>query len=405
MKYLLFSAVPPTVKYSGGLMLYQLCTGMEKGSLACFVAKDPGLSFKIPEELDWMPRFIRDEPTKFFRKLSFSFPNSLRDAVTYLSEEWRTKRIRSNIVKEAIFFGHKQKVDCVWAVLQGKTTIIAAEEIAKGLNVPLITQVWDDPGWCIRADKLDFGSSKKVLEAFGAAMRSSTICAAASSEMADLYVDLYGVRTVAFLGSLDKGLAVNPADTFKNDSELRIGFAGQLYARNEWESFVRAFESVGWQIDGRRIKVSLIGDLYHVSTPPGAPIDFLGHRSVEDTIKVLSETDLAYCPYWFSKDFERVARTSFPCKLTAYFASGRPVFYHGPEYAAPARFIEKWKAGICCYSLAPEDILTKVTDLIRNPALYKTLAVNGRRAFDECLTVDILKKNFSIFLNSPWEAR
>jgi UDP-N-acetylglucosamine:LPS N-acetylglucosamine transferase len=97
-----------------------------------------------------------------------------------------------------------------------------------------------------------------------------------------------------------------------------------------------------------------------------------------------------------------VARTRIPCKLAAYFAAGRPVLFHGPKYASPAKFIEENNAGICCYSLESEKILEKLTLLAGDKELYAKLAKNGKIAFQKYLTLDILKSALASFLGAPF---
>jgi hypothetical protein len=197
-------------------------------------------------------------------------------------------------------------------------------------------------------------------------------------------------------------MAREPALSPNESSQLSIGLAGQLYATDEWNALLAALSSTNWMISGRAVKVYLIGDLDYVTVPRGARIEKLGRMSLAETIKTLSRMDIAYCPYFFRKDREFVARTSFPCKLAAYFAAGRPVLFHGPKYASPAKFIEENNAGICCYSLESEKILEKLTLLAGDKELYAKLAKNGKIAFQKYLTLDILKSALASFLGAPF---
>jgi glycosyltransferase involved in cell wall biosynthesis len=128
-------------------------------------------------------------------------------------------------------------------------------------------------------------------------------------------------------------------------------------------------------------------------------VEFLGWHSQEETIQLLSEADVLYCPYWFDSAFEEESRLSFPSKLTTYLAAGRPVLFHGPAYASPAVFLKERGAGECCFSLDTDSIIASLTKLANDEAFYKETTFNGTNAFMECLTMLVLQKNFLEFLN------
>jgi hypothetical protein len=128
-------------------------------------------------------------------------------------------------------------------------------------------------------------------------------------------------------------------------------------------------------------------------------VEYLGWHSQEETIKLLSEVDVLYCPYWFDPAFYDESRLSFPSKLTTYLAAGRPVFFHGPEYASPAEFLKARNAAECCFSLDSAAIIASLTKLAVDETYYQQTAQNGHKAFMDCLTMPALKKNFLEFLS------
>ena len=213
------------------------------------------------------------------------------------------------------------------------------------------------------------------------------------------------VPTVPLLPSLDPSAArpirVHPG---RGDKGFTIGMAGQIYAEREWDALVKALETNGWRIAGRDVTIRHIGRPVDVRVEWADRIEECGWQSQEETIRLLSETDLAYCPYWFDPAFEEAARLSFPSKLTTYFAAGVPVLFHGPEYASPARFIREHQAGLCCHSVDSDEIVKVLVDLIESPSINKTIAENGRRAFEEYLTTTALRRSFMRFLDIPGTA-
>jgi glycosyltransferase involved in cell wall biosynthesis len=217
--------------------------------------------------------------------------------------------------------------------------------------------------------------------------------------MAEKYNEDFGVRAISFFPSLDAKLALPPADKMHHRREFVIGIAGQIYATEEWARLVEALNSVKWVINGREIKIVIMGNrMFYSHIQFNEHVGFMQWGSQAETVKIMSDSDLLYCSYWFSPTFETEARLSFPSKLTTYLAAGRPVFFHGPEYASPARFLKENEAGILCHSLDKSKIINSISKIIHSPRLYAELANNGRKAFDKYLTLDTLKKSFADFL-------
>jgi hypothetical protein len=403
MKYLLFSYIPPTPQVSSGIMLEQLCKMVPEGNVVCFVAKDPDFDVNISSDLSQIPHEIVSEPRGYSPVIGKLLSGTTGHRISFFTERFRDFFIEKKVIDRAVRFGRKNRVDCVWATLQGKTIITSARKIAQKLGVPLISMVWDDPSWFLDSMKTDKYSKKEILAEFDEVIRHSAVCGTASWVMAREYSEKYGVKTIPFLGSLDKGLAQEPAKSLHENSELAIGLAGQIYTLEEWKALLAALSLVDWKIAGRRVKIFLIGEFGHLAIPESAPVEKLGHMSLEETIKTLAGFDINYCPYFFAKERAAVSRTSFPSKLTAYLAAGRPVFFHGPEYSSPAKFIEEHSAGICCDSLEPRLIADKLSLLAGDTMLYAAAAANGRKVFDDYLTLDNLKTAFVSFLGEPFK--
>jgi len=118
----------------------------------------------------------------------------------------------------------------------------------------------------------------------------------------------------------------------------------------------------------------------------------------QEAIKVLSEVDMLYLPYWFSSEFREEATLSFPSKLVTYLAAGRPIVFHGPDYASPAKYLERNNAALFCNSLESDKIIETIQLLIMDSTLYGNLARNGTSAFMRDFTCDTMKANFCKFL-------
>jgi len=393
-KFLLLTDIPPCRNFTAGLVLDQLCSFLPEGSISCFTVLnrelDPEVTHKeinsvtVSKPKEHKPRH---------------FPGRLGALESFLAEKYTDKVTVSRIARQAAEFGKKSGADAVWCVVQGQTMIRLANQVADLMNVPLLTQVWDPPTWWLRANKVDSWSQKLILADFASAMSKSQRLAAASWAMAENYERLYGCRAIPVIPSLDAALAKAPATKMNRDDELTIGMAGQLYSAAEWENLLLTFKHANWKIGNRHVKVKVLGRNLSLSSNTPMNVEYLGWRNQAETIEVLSQLDVLYCAYWFDPVFKEEASLSFPSKLTTYLAAGRPVFFHGPEYASPAKFLKQHNAGALCHDLARSSIYNELEKLASNPDLYKQLAENGSKAFHEHLTLSTMRKNFAEFLS------
>jgi len=396
-RILLLTDIPPCKNLTAGLVLDQLCRFLPEGSVACFSVVNPAIEATISPDLDWIPVEYCKKPMENSGQI---FPQPLGTLSSLSINAWHSLVTINSIAKKAVEFGRKHRVDAVWCVLQGQTMIRLALPVAKGLGVPLFTQVWDPPYWWLRENKVDALTSRSVLEQFSRVLQESTACAAASWAMAEQYRTDYSTRALPVIPSLASGLALPPATAVHEGNELIIGLAGQIYSVQEWNALIAALDSVNWKIAGREVRIRLLGRYANLYANGKMHIEFLGWASQAETIKLMSEADILYCPYWFDPVFESEARLSFPSKLTTYLAAGRPVLFHGPAYASPGRFLQDNKAGVCCNSLDKDEIINAIQLLVSDQELYRTLAMNGRSAFDKHLTLTSMKAQFYEFLDT-----
>lgn len=399
-KILLLTDMPPTPDYTAGIVLDKLTRFIPRGFLACFSVIEPSLKIKIASH-------FRDSPIEYAVKpredwaVAYQIKRQPFPQTRALIKELYIDKIQiSRLVTKIVAFAKKVNPDILWCILEGQTMIRLALPVAKALNVNFLTEVWDPPGWWLRDRKVPGLIQARILKQFGETISASSGCATASEEMAIEYQLLYGTETFAFLPSLNKKQSYPPAQKPKSDDKLTLGIAGQLYAMNEWQRLINVLDSANWKINKRDIEIKVIGKQIIGSVSKKANIHFVGWNSQLDTIKILSDCDILYCPYWFDSRFETEARLCFPSKLTSYLAAGRPVFFHGPEYASPALFLKKHKAGLLCHSLRSDEIISMLGKLTEDNNLYQQLTVNGNQAFMQHLTLRSLKNSFNKFLAS-----
>lgn len=397
MKVLLLCDIPPSTNFTGGIMLAQLAAMLPPGSIACYcVINRVAVNAEIPDHLAGMKIEYHDKPRERWNVF-----DGLRGTALSLAMETLIEAVWiPMIARKAVRFGREFGAEMVWCVLQGQTMIRLAAPVAAGLGVPLYTHAWDPPDWWMRANKVDRRSARRVLDKFGETLRASTRFAAASQAMADAYRGAYGVDTVPVMPSLDEALILPPARRPTEGGELRIGMAGQTYATREWDALLAALDAVDWKISGRDVRLRLLGSYGQIRATGKSFIEYLGWRPQGEAIRLLAECDVLYCPYWFDREFEVEARLSFPGKLSTYFAAGRPVLVHGPEYASPARFAAEHGAGVCCHSLEPGEIVRVLADLLADEARYGRLTSSGGEALRKYFTMDRMRASFHRFLGT-----
>lgn len=392
-KFLLLTDIPPCRNFTGGLVQSQLCSFLPEGSVACFTVLNPDLDPELT-----LPHLEAKTVSKPKEHKKRHLPGKLGALECYLAEAYTEKVVVRKIAKEAAEFGKQFGADAVWCVVQGQTMIRLAAQVAELLNVPLLTQVWDPPTWWLRANKVDSWSQKRILAEFASAMSKSSRFAAASWEMAKSYQSRYGCQSIPVIPSLAAAMAKPPATSLNKDDELTIGMAGQLYSSVEWETLLITLNHCDWKIGNRRVKVKVLGRALDVHAGSAMNIEFFGWRSQSESIDILSQLDIMYCPYWFDPVFQEEASLSFPSKLTTYLAAGRPVFFHGPEYASPAKFLKQNNAGVLCHDLSRASIYNDLNKLASDADLYRQAAENGSKAFHEHLTLDTMRQRFAEFL-------
>lgn len=401
MKLLILTDVPPCKNFTAGIFLDQLISFIPVNDVACFTVLNPALDPIYPEYISQMDFKTVSKPREDWGA-SYGKWGSYRSLVMEKLTLWRDiPRIENEIVN----FGRAVQADLVWCILQGQTMIRLARPTARKLKLPLMTSIWDPPGWWMRANKVHPRASRHVIDEFGEAISASASTGTASLAMAKEYDSLYGANTIPLLPSLPPESAVAPAEGPTSDSYFIIGMAGQLYAQNEWNALIQALTKVNWKIAGRDVRIRLLGRWFGLGSNDRMNVEYLGWHSQEETLRLLSEVDVLYCPYWFDPTFQEEARLSFPSKLTTYLAAGRPVLFHGPEYASPAVFLTERNAGACCYSLEPDAIIISLTKLAEDQAYYAETAKNGNKTFMDCLTTPVLRENFLQLLDKTYHSK
>ena len=394
-KILLLTDIPPCENVTGGIFLNQLCANIPDENLAIFTVLNPALHPQMGERYTNIPQRFATKP---FEGWGHRKPRVFKSLVMETRYSfYDLPKISSSVVA----FGKTWGAEALWAILEGQTMIRLTLMVSRKLKLPLYPQVMDPPEWWFRDWKVNPVHTKLFLHKYRRVLKKATKIGAASWEMAKSYTKQFGIKAIPIVSPLDKSKALSPLENQQQDkdnTELLIGMAGQLYANMEWDALINALDTSGWNISGRAVKIKLLGHHNQEMYSHHPYVEVLGWRSQQEAISILSTLDVLYLPYWFDPLFSQEARFCFPSKLTSYLAAGVPVFVHSPLYASPAKFVMENKAGLVCDSLKAEQIITGLEAMVNDKVAYRQMAINGHKAFLEHLSMQVIGEKFKDLL-------
>ena len=406
-RVLLLTGTPPSSAGVGGIFLNDLCLSYPSESISCFALPSFGYDTSL-ENSNRFPITSVHRPTengllgpgRYVARLT-GFPQLeyyIAGLVTLpLHQYIRNVRVPA-LTKHAVQFARQQRVEIVWAILNHPTLIYLAHRVAAALHVPLVFTVWDPPERFAVELGLDSLTFRILLRDFAKTLSTAVRCSVASEEMQIEYKKRYGIESVVLIHGIHPKLRHPAAKELAWKDRFIIGVAGSLYASREWQALLSALSSVNWRFDGRDVTVRVLGAGLSLRALGKVRVEYLGWRSVEETIDLLSQVDVTYLPYWFDERYSLSARLCFPNKLATYLAAGRPVLFHGPEDSSPAQFFRRFPVGLCCHSLMESQIIGSLRRLATDRELYASAAQAGQRAQDEELNLNVFLRRFAALI-------
>ncbi len=289
--------------------------------------------------------------------------------------------------------------DFVWVTLSTPELILIAERLVdKGVRVKVT--VWDAPEYLVGNLKLPLSMRKAIFRSFGHVLNHSDNGMVPSFCMKEQYFKQYGLHSIVIRhGAEDSDLYLSGVnvDVDRESSSVSVIFAGSLYSKKEWNAFISALDSCNWTVAGKNVEVHYVGDFPVIGAVKSPRVTYYGRKSYRETQKLMQTIDIGYVPYWLSEEYEIVAKTSFPGKMSAYTAAGLAIFHHGPSYSEVTSFLKKYPYGVSCDSLKAEEILKSLGQLIKEAPSNKYKESN-RLAFKEELSSVANRNKFEAFL-------
>ncbi|GHT01678.1 hypothetical protein AGMMS50276_30200 [Synergistales bacterium] len=403
MKICLLTDMPPCRNFTAGIVLDILCNFLlEAGhEVCCLSVVDKAIDPVIPEDKRTRMKFesIR-KPRENWGILGRI--RGIRSLVSFIGNNAVALFKLPGIAKKAANFAKCNHADIIWNVVQGQTMIKITRPTAKIAGLPYVIHIWDHPTWWLHDMGFDRFTTRFVLNEFHQAVQHSQCCITASEAMAEDYKQRYNAPK-----ALPVILGFNPGHIMpsgkKNNGDFVIALSGQMYASDELMALIGAISQLRWQYADKDIVLRLYGRYFNLgkfSTPVN--IEWRGWLSQDELLAELANADLLYCPYIFDTTYADVSRLSFPSKLSTYMKTGTPVLFHGPDYSSPLTLLKRYNAAYMCDTLDIDALSQVISDIIKDPN-RDTVAVRGYEAFEENLTLDIMRKNFFESLGCPIE--
>jgi hypothetical protein len=396
LKTLLISDSPPNKKTSGSLLTWHLSKNFDENTLVAYFLLGPGIGaiqpeFQILKNVKWKSAKKGNER----RFTSRWIPKKLGFTVAYVVELYRKHFQIPKYLKDVLAFAKENDVDRIWIILQGQTMIYLAEQLIREGSLPVHVQVWDSPNWWIKAHQIDRFSARMIRASFQFALQSAKSFASPSFHMSKLHFEKYAKKSQTFIGITPSEFMVDTPKS-KDPSKIIIGLAGQTYAANTLAYLIFALDSMYWEFEGKKIEIHYWG--YSDFPAHRTRIIRMGYINQDQLTTALSGCDLLYCPYWFERDYQEEAETSFPSKLTTYLSSGTLVFFHGPAYSSPVSLLLENKAGICCFSTDVEGIKMKIRQAVLH-ANRDQIISNAKKLVADKLSEEFLQNSFKEFMD------
>lgn len=210
-----------------------------------------------------------------------------------------------------------------------------------------------------------------------------------AGESMDIYIKETYIKDTSILRlGYDPYINLNRT-TIENSKEVRVFFSGSVYAKKEFELFIKALALFAFKHPTFKVKLIIASTYKIISTPENVQIINLGWVAENDLIKMMQDAHIGYVPYKFDKRSITQMTYAFPNKTGFYLSTGLPIFFHGPVYSSMSAFFEKYKCGIHCQSMNVEEICLDLENLLLDYSFYT-----------KCINESIIafKKEFSIMV-------
>lgn len=383
---LLITSSRPGVGSVGEIFLGALCKLFAPGELFCFAATSSAYEVPVPDPtLEWIPTSLLPLPGEY----SHQYKDKEGFAGKILRKFQHLQMLEESLepfVKEACRIVNHYDIQLLWLVLNSPSALLIAEKVLERTGVPATAIVWDPISHITEQGRMD-KKSQEILEGRSRKVLSRIkSCGVASPAMKTLYeqsLPTLPTRVLINAPQVSEPTKLKPAS-----DTLTITFSGSLYAREEFSGLIRALNAMEWNLEGRAVVLNVFSSAFDIPVYAGASrtrLTFGGYLSERELLAELANSDVAYMPYWFSKEYTEGVKRCFPAKLATYVAAGCPVLYHGPKDSSPTQFLAKYQVGRGVHGFDP----IKFVEVLKYLTLDADFRANYSTQRDMAMTEEI----------------
>ena len=324
--------VGPTREFTGGLVLHNISRALSG-------------DFKV----DWL--ILHDKNIGHYKLDSFN-PKTVFYSINKPSENWSDKKylLGFNIVAEKLaefdFRNVWLEIDQIVStgeyskivvVLQGQTSFRIAAKLQEN-GITFSTLNWDPWVWWARHKNVPLSFNSIVERVYKNLFSGRHMVP--TMEFAKRYNIPIENVVILYPHIEQNSSAVLHGALNSNESEpksfIELGFAGQIYAKKEFDELLRELDKLGWKIANLPVRLHYFGGSRDISNP-----NVINHGWVDPSLLIheLSKLDIGILTYPAFESIPEVSNLSFPSKFATYCAAGIPTVYIGPANTPVSKMI------------------------------------------------------------------
>ena len=380
---LFISDVGPTTEFTGGLVLRNIAMAISRNLKS-----------------DWI--VLDDRSLGLYDLTSFD-PQSKFFLINKPVEKWPRKKylFRVNVLGEKLsefdFHGIWQGIEKIImsgrysrivVVLQGQTSFRIAEKLQQN-KIQFSTLNWDPWVWWAQEKNVPQSFNQKVESVYknlstGRHMVPTMEFATRYKIPEENVVVLYPHVKQNFFNAEEK---TSNRSMLEASREINLVFAGQLYAKEEFDFLLHSLDFLDWKVAGIPVRLHYFGTSQEINNH-----NVVNHGWIEPALLIseLSKLDIGILPYPAFEDIPEVADLSFPSKFATYCAAGIPTIYIGPENTPVAKMIGEdsgWEK-----SDLDQEISSKIESCFRRKG---ELSLNVRKRYIKFFSEDAFLKSLA----------
>ncbi|WP_440885586.1 hypothetical protein [Vibrio campbellii] len=299
----------------------------------------------------------------------------------------------NELSKKLINYIDELEVDKIWVTLSSPEVITLISEVARVRKIKIYSTIWDVPEYLLQNNNFDPILKRKIKATFNEVLECSEKISVIDEGMKSYLAPELQKKSIIIRNGVTFPQDYSLNEKRKEQDVIKIAFAGSIYAKKEWNALIRSLISCNFTINNKRVEVVCIGRLPRFGIVKDRRIEFLPFMPNDEVLKVLSQCDIGYVPYWFSNRKRLIVTTSFPGKVSSYISVGLKILFHGPEISSVNDFLLNTNVGVSCVRTDKNNILTSISEV--DMLIVSKESLNSAK---EILSIKKMKENFKVFI-------